>query len=373
MKKRYKRLLQNIALLLFVIVIFLVFCEITLRILKISASYDYPKGMYQKDSLLGYRMTSNFVGEIIKPEFKTDIYTNSQGLRDVEYGEKTENEYRILALGDSFTWGGYGTELEETYLKLLEKKLNQENGMTFRVINAGVPGYNTQQEFLYLKERGIVYKPDMILLSFVLNDFMENSINLEDIIIKDGVKVADEAKTGVLLEVRSFLLINFWSYRSFERGITNLLGKLVQKLVNKDIKDTKRLVGLFLKDTSSDSNSEVKLTFEILDDMNDFLKDEDIPFVIVIIPLKYQVDDSLKQKFIEINNLNLDDLDFEKPQTMIKNWARKNDVIIIDLLPGLKSENKNNDFYWNLNPHFNKEGNEKVADIIFNYLSFLIF
>lgn len=346
--------------------IFLILFETTLRIFNISSGYDYPKGMFQKDSLLGYSMTPNFEGVLIKPEFKTEIHTNSQGLRDKEYDQKEDDEFRILAIGDSCTWGGYGTDLEETYLKLLEKKLNERGSKSFSVINAGVPGYNTLQEYLYLKERGINYEPNMILLTVALNDFMDNSLNLEDIVIKDGVKITNKAKTGILFEVRSFLLINFQSYRLFERGVTISLGDFIQRWINKDIKDDKRLETLFSKNISFEPNKDFELTFEILDDINDFLKNKNILFVITVMPLKYQVDENLKQGFVEINGFDLNNLNFDKPQAMIKNWAGKNDVMFIDLLPDLRIKNKNNDFYWKLNPHFNKEGNEEVANIIFN-------
>lgn len=367
MKTRTKRFLQNFVLLLTVIVLFLFFFEISLRVLGISSGYDYPRGMYKKDDLLGYSMTSNFAGKFVKPEFETMINTNSEGLRDVEYGKKGINEFRILAIGDSFTWGGYGTELEETYLKILENKLNRGGKQEFKVINAGVPGYGTKQEYLYLKERGINYEPDAVLLSFVLNDFVDNSVDLNSIIIKDGIKVTDSTKEGFLLDVRGFLLINFWSYRFFEKGLIGIFGKTVRKFINKDVEKDERLLKFFSK--SSKDGEEVELTYGVLNDINSYLKNENISFVIILIPEKYQVDERLKKKFIEVNNLNLEYTNFMKPQGIIKEWVKRRGVMTVDLLPYLKEENKDNDFYWDLNPHFNKKGNERVAEIIFQELN----
>lgn len=368
MKKRKKRLLQNIVLLLIVIVIFFVFFEITLRVLNVSSGYDYPKWMYQKDDLLGFRMTPNFKGEIIKPEFKTRIRTNSQGLRDIEYGKKVEGEYRILGIGASYTWGGYGIELEDTFLKVLEKKLNEGGNKSFSVINAGVPGYNTKQKYLYLNENGFKYEPDMVLLSISLKDFEDNSIDIEDIVIKEGVKVSNKAETRTVYKIRSFLLLNFWSYRLIERKIANMFGNFVQRWVNKELQDKGVVVGLFLKNTPPNTEEAVELTYGFLDEINDFVKEKNITLVLLLIAEKYQVDENLKLRFVESNNFNLNYLDFEKPQRIVKDWAEKNDVLVIDMLPELRAKNNDNDFYWSLNPHFNKEGHVEVANMIFNKL-----
>src|SRR3989344_8111242 len=87
--------------------------EIIVRITQILPPYGYPRGLFQKDPVLDYTMTPNFTGEIVFAEFRTTFSTNSLGIRDKEFGEKKENEYRILALGDSLTWGAYGVPLEQ--------------------------------------------------------------------------------------------------------------------------------------------------------------------------------------------------------------------------------------------------------------------
>jgi hypothetical protein len=37
-------------------------------------------------------------------------------------------------------------------------------------VNLAVPGYNTAQEMLTLKEKGLAYRPDLVIVNFVLND-----------------------------------------------------------------------------------------------------------------------------------------------------------------------------------------------------------
>ena len=54
---------------------------------------------------------------------------NSMGLRDYEYGyDKEDGVFRIVATGDSFTYGTGVASLEHIFLKRLEKALNDCGG-----------------------------------------------------------------------------------------------------------------------------------------------------------------------------------------------------------------------------------------------------
>jgi lysophospholipase L1-like esterase len=98
------------------------------------------------------------------------VVKNADGLRDRDFAvPKPADTYRILVLGDSFTWG-VGLDVEETIPKQLEAALKTSTSGTIEVINASVPGMNTVNELAMLKETGLKYQPDMILLIYLLND-----------------------------------------------------------------------------------------------------------------------------------------------------------------------------------------------------------
>jgi lysophospholipase L1-like esterase len=102
------------------------------------------------------------------------VKINSTGLRDREFGiAKPADTFRVLVLGDSTTFG-WGVRQEKTFAKLLENKLNERPPPGWpkhvEVINAGVGNYNTAQEVAYFMERGRLYKPDMVILAFFIND-----------------------------------------------------------------------------------------------------------------------------------------------------------------------------------------------------------
>ena len=96
---------------------------------------------------------------------------NSDGIRDDEIDElRTANSRRILALGDSFTFG-QGVRFEECYPQQLERELSSgEPSREIQVINAGKPAANTEWEVAYLERRGERYDPDLVLVQFYSND-----------------------------------------------------------------------------------------------------------------------------------------------------------------------------------------------------------
>lgn len=103
-----------------------------------------------------------------------DVTLNSKGLRDREFPyEKPNNTYRIVSIGDSYTFG-FGADQDKTFSKILEKRLNeQHSGKTYEILNMGVGNYNAIQELASLKLEGIKYHPDHILWNFYINDAEE--------------------------------------------------------------------------------------------------------------------------------------------------------------------------------------------------------
>ncbi len=96
---------------------------------------------------------------------------NSLGFRDDELPPgKKEDELRILILGDSITWASY-LEAEETYVERVEEYLQGAlKDRSVEVINAGVGDIGLKEEIEILKEKGLVVEPDLVVVSFYLND-----------------------------------------------------------------------------------------------------------------------------------------------------------------------------------------------------------
>lgn len=99
-----------------------------------------------------------------------EVSTNEYGLRGPEIGTKGANEFRILSLGESSTFGA-GVADHETYSAVLEELLQaRDDWREYRVINAGVSGYTSFQSLKYLELRGLDLAPDLVLFYHEVND-----------------------------------------------------------------------------------------------------------------------------------------------------------------------------------------------------------
>ena len=160
----------NLALLISSAIFTLFVGEIVMRLMSWSPMYVSPERdrFWKYDPLLGWTHQPGQEGIFETPQFRTALRVNEKGLRDHEHSYERANDIRrILVIGDSFAWG-YGVEESERFSELLETSLGVE------VINAGVSGYSTDQELLWLRDEGVKYDVDLVILVFTGNDIGDN-------------------------------------------------------------------------------------------------------------------------------------------------------------------------------------------------------
>lgn len=96
---------------------------------------------------------------------------NSLGFRDIEF--KPDGRPVMLFIGDSFVWG-VDAEADERFTDILRSKLPG-----FQTVNAGVSGYGTDQEYLWLQRIWASVRPAVVVLFFCTdNDRLDNTSNL---------------------------------------------------------------------------------------------------------------------------------------------------------------------------------------------------
>src|SRR4051812_45908155 len=149
----------------------LILAEIILRLVDRGHAYYSAPELYQPSTdprvLFEPRPGFNGFSE------GTSVSTNSHGLREREFPlAKPADTRRVLFLGDSVTFGA-GVRDSEPYARLLELDLEADGAGPIETINAGVVGYNTIQELGRLEDVGLAYQPDVVVLTFLVNDLLE--------------------------------------------------------------------------------------------------------------------------------------------------------------------------------------------------------
>jgi hypothetical protein len=83
---------------------------------------------------------------------------------------KPPGVFRIIVLGDSFTFAGK-VHFDDNFALRLQRMLNlNQNQPRVEVLNWGVPGFSTMQEEQLMKTAVLEYQPDLVLLEITLND-----------------------------------------------------------------------------------------------------------------------------------------------------------------------------------------------------------
>jgi SGNH hydrolase-like domain, acetyltransferase AlgX len=112
------------------------------------------------------------------PEESVPVSYNADGWRDrLHTKDKPEGVSRIVVLGDSYM-SAYSVRFKDALSPRLESLLNTPN-RPVEVINLGVGGYGTLQEYLVFHAFGRAYQPDIVVLAMYLaNDLKDNSYEI---------------------------------------------------------------------------------------------------------------------------------------------------------------------------------------------------
>jgi hypothetical protein len=98
-----------------------------------------------------------------------DVRTNARGLRGPAIAENAApGVARIAFVGDSTTFG-WGVAEKETFARQVIEELVKA-GRKVDGFNLGVGNYNTLQELTLFREVGAALKPDIVALSYFIND-----------------------------------------------------------------------------------------------------------------------------------------------------------------------------------------------------------
>lgn len=245
LKARNKEIYMKVASILVGVFFVFLIGEIVIRILEPRSD---TKQIPLRNSARLYGYAANSTGFVGGVEFET----NSSGFRTGEFGlGGSDAEEAVIVLGDSYAFG-YGVGYQQTFPSVLQEDLRKEYPRkNVKVVNLGIPGYNTAQELSTLQELGQQLRPRAVLLAYHLNDLerLSESRNARVWALKG---ILESAKEHLHL-LRYFLPRVASLARSFHIGIKSTATAEVQEYITegpawKQNQDTLReLFGLCAK------------------------------------------------------------------------------------------------------------------------------
>ena len=349
----------NLLLLLAVIIIVLFFLEIILRIF-------WPQNMdiTEFDRQVKHKLIPDSEVYSSSPygDYKNILVRiSSQGLReDKVYSLGHPGIYRIAMLGSSFTLGS-GVPVEQTYPKLLEKKL-QDQGK-YEVINFAVPNYGPDKMYLDLIARVKYYQPDLVIMNLpTINVVQPSKLIRQD---NSTFTFTPPSEPAFSLKVRRWLGQNYHTYIFMVRTLS--LNPWTQRWFTKTGLFVESRDSLYGLKSEEEYNEGMKINLAIIEKARQFAQKEGFDFLVAVLPLKEEVDEDKFQEaqvtrplepFLVQGQVEMD----------LMTGLEKNNLPFISYTPTLKEKNLNNSLYFEFDGHLNYLGHEVAAEVLYEYL-----
>lgn len=376
--------------------------------------------LYERDKYTGWKGNPGKEGYYIKGRTAQYVKINSHGFRDKERTyEKGKDVFRIVVLGDSYT-EALQVPLEKTFPYILEKRLNLGDSKRFEVINLGISGFGTAQEYLTLNYYGLKYHPDFVILAFFIgNDVRNNSIvleteknrpffiinngNLEELPFKDNVSNPTEDKVEAKKDTAGQFQIKYLMLKYSTKFFPNIYYSLVDR-----IKGTPWLANFLWKIGIKKSKPEFpdkykpelpdkykpeflihhypyteeyppewedawKVTKGLILKSAKELETDKIGFLVVVIPGELEFRPDIWNKTLDDHpQMKAIKFDLKKPERILSNFFKTNKIDYLVLRPEFekytKETGKRLHFPYEYEPHWNAQGHALAAELIYEKL-----
>ena len=338
---------------------------------------DLP--IYRRDTQGNLLLRPGLRRRHVTRHWDVTVATNEQGWRDS--GDPTPSAgTTLLGLGDSFAFG-WGVELEESLLFLVEKRLSRVRATRF--VKAGVPGTGPSDQWKLLPALWERYRPSIVVLVFFVgNDFTD---------VQMGGSSQFEVRDGYLRrrplpdQPYSWLQDVSWAMARYSRLLqwlraaqSNWARSESNSAASPNSLPTewdawrREFTQVHLQSYPERTERAVHLTLDYLGRLSDFCRARSTVFALVVVPRSYQV---YPEEFVELKSaLELTDgeLDLDRPQRILREWAQQREVLILDLLPWFRRSvgvEPNKHLFYYPDAHLNPAGHRVAAEALYSFLT----
>jgi hypothetical protein len=321
--------------------------EISLRIYN---TFDPSFPIVPDTTYLKYR------GKPYTEEFN-GFKLNSRGYKDTEFcNNKSPGRFRILALGDSQTYGA--VPYPDCYMTLVENGLRSAHP-DCEILNMGVPSTGPVDYLSILLNEGLDLHPDMVLLNFnIYDDF------------KNGGKRFKLYSYSAAASFINRIIINRFKPRGqvfgaglYREGITLRGGRAYLQIV------IDAHGGVFRKKNALFAGN-FRSSFSYVERIKRICDIKNIALAVVIIPADLQLYPFLQTAVIKQHHAGQEEYDFRIPNRMLARECDRLHIPYIDILDAflLRCNSDGKILTQENDPHWNRHGSAVAAAVVSPWL-----
>jgi hypothetical protein len=312
---------------------------------------------------------------------------NSSGFRTHEYSCSRQPGFRVVALGDSFTYGA--VPYRQTWPVQLESQLRTRQGRQdgVEVISLGVPGVGPQFTLRMWELEGKRLQPDVVVLGF----FVGNDL------IEEGGRQLHDNDSGFLVEhsltVRAFrnawrLLGGGMAGRDPRPGAGAKGGALEPAAFGVEVKGWSKTIdplrptlqetaygkvewqrmAICLRSNRHLTVQRVNVVGPILEELDRSVRAAGARLLVLLIPDEFQVEDDLSSTLLEMHGVASGEYVRALPQKLLTAYLESRGISFIDVLPKFRTTAASKRLYLVRDSHWNAAGNRLAARMIVRYI-----
>jgi lysophospholipase L1-like esterase len=320
---------------------------------------------------LGLGIRSWTVHHALRPGYASPgVHINSFGLRSPEIAvPKPPGTYRVLLLGDSFTFG-LRVRDDEVFAQRLEERLRTDrSGGAVEVINAGVISYCPLLEYLQYRHQLHILEPDLVVLNFDMSDVQDHlAYSRYAVVASDGTPLyVSEPSLRRGPSAMPELLFFDWIARRV-RGIRGRVESTLEGI--SFVRDADRY--LWAVDGGPEMADEARLAFAPIADLDRLLKHHGVPLLLATYPQPWQVAADATplppirdQYGIGRNTVHLNDRSFQK----LERFAAEHGLPFLNATAAFRSAPSPAGLFLASDFHFTPRGHQLYADLLAGYIA----
>ena len=311
---------------------------------------------------------------------------NSRSFRTREYEPSpARGVFRVVALGDSFTFASGALPHEDHWTTLLEEGLNGVSDRPVEVLRLGVPDTGPAFQLRLWQVEASKLRPDVVVMAFFIgNDFIDHQGDCG--VFGGGNRGFSGRLASVSVLYRAARnLRRVWSAGADPAGHRGLgetpsPGRSIpgyreafdpdRPTFNRErfVAIEAERMALCLRSEEEAFRQLADRTAGVVTDLADEIGRAGARFVVMVIPDQYQVDQIIVEEVLSSTGTRRADYDFNRPQRVLIRALESSGIEVLDLLPVFNRVSSGDALYRLQDTHWNGRGNEIAAESLVEYI-----